>query len=155
MTIKISRFRMDMGAIPLRNVGTAGLIAAPSADQTASGFITQFTAGEGFSFGEVGYIASTGKILKGDADAIATAGAVVMALATIATDASGDFLLHGFVRNDAWSWTPGNILYLSTTSGAVTATQPSGTDDVIQILGIATHADRMYFHPQLVQIEHT
>jgi hypothetical protein len=32
---------------------------------------------------------------------------------------------------------------------------PTGADDVIQIMGVATHADRMYFNPQLVQIEHT
>jgi hypothetical protein len=32
---------------------------------------------------------------------------------------------------------------------------PTGTDDVIQILGIALAADVIYFNPQLVQVEHT
>ena len=144
---------MDMGELPLRAVGTVGLTAAPSADVTSSGIITALTAGENLVFGEVCYIASTGKALKADADAIATSSAIVMALATIAADASGNFILHGIARNDAWAWTVGGLIYLSTTAGALTQTAPSGTDDVVQILGVATHADRMYFNPQLVQVE--
>lgn len=155
MTIKISKNRMDLTALPLQNVGTVGLIAAPSVDLTGTGFITSLTAGTGLVFGDICYIASTGKAVLGDADALATAGAVAMSLATIANDASGNFLLHGFARNDAWTWTVGGLLYLSTTAGAMTQTAPSGADDVIQVLGVATHADRIYFNPQLVQVEHT
>ena len=49
----------------------------------------------------------------------------------------------------------GGLVFLSTDVGAMTQTAPSGADDVVQVLGVATHADRMYFAPQLVIVEHT
>lgn len=131
------------------------LIAAPSADVTADGLKVDLVAAENLVFGEVCYINSSGKLAKGDADAIATSSALFMALASISTDATGSFLHIGFARNDAWNWTVGGLIYLSTSPGALTQTAPSGTDDVIQILGVATHADRMVFNPNLVQVEHT
>ena len=146
---------MDLTALPLQNVGNAILIAAPSVDLTASGFVASFTAGQATVFGDVCYVASNGKATLADADALATSGAVAMSIATISNDAAGNFLMHGFARNDAWAWTVGGIIYLSTTAGGITQTAPSGADDVIQVLGVATHADRIYFNPQLVQVEHT
>lgn len=128
---------------------------APGSDTTASGVKVTLTAGENLVFGEVCYVKSDGKIWKADADAIATSSALLMALDSISADADGEFLITGFARNDAWSWTVGGLIFLSTTAGALTQTAPSGTDDVIQILGVATHADRMIFTPQLVQVEHT
>lgn len=131
------------------------ILAIPAADVTAEGLKVDLVAAENLVFGEVGYINSSGKVAKADADAIATSSALFMALGSISTDATGTFLMLGFARNDAWNWTVGGLIYLSTTAGALTQTAPSGTDDVIQILGVATHADRMCFSPQLVQVEHT
>lgn len=131
------------------------LLAIPAADVTADGLKVDLVAAENLVFGEVCYINSAGKLAKADADAIATSSAFFMALASISTDATGSFLALGFARNDAWTWTVGGLIYLSTTPGALTQTAPSGTDDVIQILGVATHADRMIFRPNLVQVEHT
>lgn len=139
----------------LTNIVEIVITAALASDTTAEGIKTTLVANENLVFGEVGYINSSGKVPKADADAIATSSSIVMALASISTDATGNFLLQGIVRNDAWNWTVGGLIYLSTTAGALTQTAPSGTDDVIQILGVATHADRMYFNPQLVQVEHT
>ena len=130
------------------------LLAIPTADTTADGLKVDLVAAENLVFGEVCYINSSGKLAKADADAIATASAFFMALASISTDATGTFLHIGFVRNDAWNWTVGGLIYLSTTAGALTQTRPSATDDVIQILGVATHADRMIFNPSLIQVEH-
>lgn len=145
--------------LKLAGKGTGGVEAyvgnASTADVTASGVKVSLTAGENLVFGDACYVKSDGKLWKGDADAIATSGVIALALATISTDAAGDFLMLGIARNDAWNWTVGGDIYLSTTAGALTQTAPSGTDDVIQILGKATHADRMYWNPQLVQVEHT
>lgn len=132
--------------------------AAPAADVTASGLIITLTAAGNVGFGDVCYIASTGKATIVDADAIASSSGIVMALGTISADAAGSFLLHGIARNDAWNWTVGGLIYITvtaTTGNTLSQTAPSGTDDVIQIVGVATHADRMFFNPQLVQIEHT
>jgi hypothetical protein len=147
------------GMTPLRVAQArnfASLTAAPTADLTASGDRTTLTAGENLVFGDLVYIKSDGKMWKTDADAAATMPAVFMALATILADAAGLFLLpRSFVRNDAWAWTVGGAIYASTTPGAMTQTQPSGTDDVIQVVGFATHADRMFFMPSPDYITHT
>lgn len=132
---------------------STSITAAPAADVTAEGIKTSLTAAESLAFGNVTYVNSSGKMAKGDADAIATSSVIAMALGSISADAAGSFLLFGFVRNDAWNWTVGGLIYLSTTAGDLTQTAPSGTDDVVQILGVATHADRMFFNPQLVQVE--
>lgn len=80
----------------------------------------------------------------------------MVADATIDENATGSFLLHGYARDDTWNWaTLGGFLYADTaTAGGMTQTAPTGTDDVIQILGVAITADIVYFNPQLVQVEH-
>jgi len=125
-------------------------------DNTANGLIIDGVAGEGLVFGDICYLKlSDGKYWKADADAIATSGALTMALATIATDATGEFLLEGVVRNDtAYNFTVQGPIFLSTTAGGLTQTAPSGTDDVVQILGYPLTADKWLLKPQLVQIEH-
>lgn len=145
----------QISQVPIPTINEVEVTAAPGSDLGSAGLKTTLTAGEDLVFGDVTYVKSDGKMGKADADAIATSSAIAFCLATIANDASGAFLLHGFVRNDGWNWTVGGLIYLSTTAGGMTQTAPSGTDDVIQILGVATHADRMYFNPQLVQVEHT
>jgi hypothetical protein len=154
MPIRISQNRMDVDGKPIRNASTIGIIATPATDLTGAGIITTLTAGANLVFGDVCYLNSSGNALLADADAIATAGAIALSLATISNGNPGNFLLHGVARDDSWNWTPGGLLYLSTTAGAMTQTAPNGTDDVIQVLGVATHADRIYFNPSLVQVEH-
>ena len=129
------------------------LTEAPS-NVSASGVKSTFTAGENLVFGEVGYIKSDGKIWKADATTIATAYVVVMTLATINAEASGSFLLLGIVRDDTWAWTVGGEIYLHTTAGEISQTAPSATDNAIIVVGIATHADRILFKPDLTIIEH-
>ncbi len=131
----------------------------PDADHQSSGIKTTLVANENQAFGDVCFINTDGEAQLADADAIATASVVVMcADASISADASGTYLLLGVARDDTWTWTVGGLVYLSTTgtsTNTLTQNAPTGTDDVIQILGVATHADRMFFNPQLVQIEHT
>jgi hypothetical protein len=113
-------------------------------------------AGESLAFGDVCYMKSDGKFWKADANAASAYPATAMAIATISTNASGTFLMSGQARLDSWNWTIGGVVYLSTTAGSMTQTQPSATDDVIQVLGIAhPNADTVYFHPSLDYITHT
>lgn len=130
---------------------------AAVADDSVSGIKITLTAGESLAFGDVGYLKlSDGKVWKADADAVATAFAMFLATAAISADASGGFLVMGVVRDDsAYNFTTQGPIYLSTTAGGITQTAPSGTDDVIQILGFPLSADKWLFSPQLVQVEHT
>lgn len=132
---------------------TINLEDQPSSDETATGIKGTFVAGENVVFGEVCYMKSDSKFWKADADAESTGPAIAMALASINADASGSFLFHGLVRDDTWNWTVGGKIYLDTAAGALTQTAPSGSGDIVQVVGVATHADRIYFNPSLVQVE--
>ena len=79
-----------------------------------------------------------------------------MAIATIDANASGLFLVEGIARNDAWNWTVGGKIFgtvTGTTTNTLSQTAPTATTDVVQVMGVATHADRMFFRPQLTQVE--
>lgn len=125
-------------------------------DTTAEGVFTVGTAGEGLVFGDFVYPKSDGKYWKADADASGAFPAAAMAAGTISANATGLFLLRGKARNDAWNWTVGGAIYLSTTAGAATQTQPAATDNAIQVLGRAfPNADTIDFNPSPDYTTHT
>lgn len=129
----------------------------PDSDTSYSGISANLTANENQAFGDVCFMNSSGKMQLADADAIATASAIGMCLGTVLANGTVAYLLLGIARNDAWNWNPGSFVYLSTTGttgNTITQTAPSGTDDVIQILGIALTADNIFFNPEITQIEH-
>lgn len=142
---------------PLRSTQVSPLLdATPDADHQAHGLKIYLTANEAQGMGDLCFINSSGYAQLVDADAIATTSGIVMALGSITVTSTGTYLLLGIVRDDSWTWTVGGLVYASltgTTGNTLTQTKPSATDDVVQIVGVATHADRMYFNPQLVQVE--
>lgn len=157
-TIKISRFRLDMGDLPIKSVSTVGINESLASDHTASGIIVSMTAGESLVFGDIVYFKVGGKCWKADAtNGSAAYPAMGMAIATISADAAGDILLNGTARDDSWaSLTVGGVLYLSKTAGTMTQSYAAyTTDDVIQVLGIATNATRIYFNPSSDYLTHT
>lgn len=97
------------------------------------------------------YLASDGHYEEADADAASTMPVTAMALET--GTGSKDVLLSGFIRDDSWSWTPGALLYASTTTGAITETAPSGSGDQVQVIGYAYSATVIRFDPSLVLVE--
>lgn len=142
--------------------GSTELTAVPATDQTASGITTQFTANEAQAFGDVVRLNSSGKAQIAKADVIANATALAMLIDDeVEADATGHYLLIGFVRDDAWNWSIGAWIYLTitgTTGNTLTQTSPFDADPivedtVVQLLGVANTADTFYFNPQLVQVE--
>lgn len=128
--------------------------AAPS-NQGYSGTTMAFTYGESLTPGAPVHIHTDGTVLKADANAAGKYPAIGIALET-ASSGSHLVLLLGIYRDDTlFAWTVGGLIYLSTTAGTLTQTQPSATDDVIQVIGIATHADRMLVKPELTWLTHT
>ena len=119
-----------------------------AADVTVSGITRTGTAGENLAFGDICYMKSDGNLWKADANAASLFPAKAMATATITATNSGTFLMVGQARNDAWNWTIGGTVYLSTTAGSMTQTAPTATDDCVQVLGVAfPNADTVYFNP--------
>lgn len=126
-----------------------------TSNATASGDIISATAGENVVFGSVCYFKSDGKFWKTDADAEATSkGMIAMAIATIAGNATGLFLKKGFARDDTWNWTVAAELWLDTaTAGGLTETKPSGSADIVRLIGYAKAADYIEFDPSKVYLE--
>jgi hypothetical protein len=52
------------------------------------------------------------------------------------------------VKSNSWAWTPGALLFASVTPGAITATAPSSTDQVIRVIGYAMTATTIFFYPE-------
>jgi hypothetical protein len=126
------------------------------ADLAASGILITLTVAQDTNPTDVCYINSSGQAAFADADSILTSSALVISTQTIASGNPCVFLIHGLLRNDAaYNWSTGSLLYISTTAGSLTATAPSGADDVIQVMGVALSADVIYFQPNLVQVVHT
>lgn len=157
-TIKISRFRLDMGELPINNVAGINLIEAPTNNQTASGIMVSMTYNDTITIGDLLYFTSTG-VKRADADGTSTYPVMGLALAT-ASSGANNVLLHG-VYKDSTKWTGGTALtvggvcYLSTSVGATTQVQPSATGNKIQVVGIATNTDRIYFNPSADYLTHT
>ncbi len=129
------------------------LTQAPGSDHTATGVIGTFTAGESVTFGQLCYMKSDSKLWKTDANDDAKMPGIAMALASISADATGLFIFFGVVRDDSWAWTVGGMIYASETPGALTQTAPSTAGAFVQPIGIATHADRMLFKPDLAMVK--
>lgn len=127
------------------------LDGTPDTDDTWNGPSTNsFNAGATIAQWEAVYLDSSSTWQLTDADAAATAGSVMIALATAAGTASNPLrvvLPGSFVRNDAWAWTVGGPIYLSTTPGALTQAAPSATDDVVRVCGWAVNADTIFWDP--------
>lgn len=157
-TIKMSQYRMDMGELPIYQLQEMRLMNPPTADNTASGLVvtaTVDTNNEGI--GAPLFMAADGHLDTADADAATSSPCVALALET--GTGSKRVLLHGVLRNDAWNWTTGpgtsSLIYVSTTVGTLTQTQPTGTDDVIQPVGWALTDDCIYFSPSMIYLTHT
>jgi hypothetical protein len=63
------------------------------------------------------------------------------------------FITLGFIRDDSWNWIPGCLLYMSATSGEITAAKPSISGEIVQVVGWAFSPNIIYFNPNMTLIE--
>jgi len=129
------------------------LNSALSADGTASGKgFTGTVDSNSQGFGAPLFCAADGNYEACDADLEGSMPCRCLALET-GTGEGKKLLLKGFIRNDAWSWTMGANIYVSTATGSLTQTLVDGTDDQAQVVGFAVTANSMYFNPNDVMVE--
>lgn len=145
------------GAVITGDFQTDGL---PDTDDTWTGKSTNsFNAAGTIAQFDCVYLTSSSTWALTDADAIGTAGNVLIMMAGATGTVSNPLRViepGSWVRNDAWNWTVGGVLYLDTaTPGGMTQTAPSGTDDAVKIVGHAVSADVIYFNPSVNWIIHT
>jgi hypothetical protein len=132
-----------------------GLIPALSSDHTSTGLIVDgITVGENVVFGELCYLKSDGKYWKTDANAIATTqGQLLIALESITGDSAGKFLKRGYIRDDSWSFTIADILFVGATAGDVSNTKLAAVGDCIRRIGYAYATNIVMFEPSQLVIE--
>lgn len=129
----------------------------PGSDHQISGIQIDLVAAEAMAFGDLVYISPIGSAALAKATVIASASAIGINSIAVAAGTTTTILLLGIARDDTWNWTAGTLLFLSatgTTGNTITTVSPTGTDQVIQVIGVATHPDRILFKPSLIQIEH-
>jgi hypothetical protein len=125
--------------------------ASLSTNEAAEGFIESGTVDvDAVGFGAALFIADDFHYETADASLASMMPVVAMSLAT--GTGTKNVLLQGFVRDDSWSWSKG-LIYMSTTTGLMSQTQPSGAGDQVQVLGFAKSATVMFFNPSLVLVE--
>src|SRR5436190_11475370 len=136
----------QMEALLVGAVTGIGLTAAHSSDDTYTGTtIVGKNAGATIAQWETVYLDSSSTWQLADANGSGPYPARGMAVAAYVNTNAATILVHGTVRNDAWSWTVGGTIYLSTTAGGLTQTAPSTSGDKVQAVGFALDADRAFF----------
>lgn len=126
---------LNLGTVATTNNSYTGIV------------ITVNVSSNSIGIGGILAINSSGQFVIADADAVETTNLLVLALES--GTGSKKVLISGQYCNTSWNWTPGSKLYLSTTDGTLTQTQPSGTDDVIIAAGVALTTNTILFNPDL------
>lgn len=144
--------------VTLQENETLVLTTSLSADGKWTGTSQIVLYGETTAFGDLVYMASDGLYYKTDADAASTSGGAPLRMCIAAGTGIrlGASLVTGNIRADAKfpTFTLGAPAYVSTTAGEVQVAQPSGTDDVIRIVGYGVTADVLFFNPSNDWAEH-
>jgi len=132
---------------------TANVQSSISGQTIAPDALTQdFTAAENLVSGDLCYIDGSGEMAKADAGAEATADTLIaMCTETITAAASGTFILFG--KFTTTGLTAGANYYVSTTAGAITATAPSSTTEIVRIIGTALSTTVLFVNPDKTYIE--
>jgi hypothetical protein len=108
-------------------------------DGDYTGVVYVATAGETLAVDNWVYRKSTdGKLYKADNDGTDTYPVVGVIVSGGVTDAEVKFVNNGYYKNDGWSYTAGQFIYMGDTAGGDTDTAPSTSQDMIQILGQMT-----------------
>lgn len=132
---------------------TGGLVTSGYIDVKGITDELTATAANTFAAGEIGIYVAAGTVTKCDADAEATTkGMLVMATEAITASTSGTFLIVGKVTG-LTGLTQGSTYYVSTTTGAITATAPSATGDFVRVVGHALSTTEFMFNPSQTWIE--
>jgi hypothetical protein len=131
--------------------GSYFAIADLIADHSWCGDVSSESVNEDAGLFGLLYLNSAGyKMAKADADATLPC----VALQLVAGTGTKKILKRGYARDDTWTWTVGQSLWVSTgTAGLITSTKPSTSGNRIQYIGEAISADVIHFNPCPVWVE--
>src|ERR1035437_5800188 len=107
-TIKISRYRMDMGELPINSVAGINLKNPLSTNGTAAGLIiTASVATNSKGIGAPLYMDESGDLIEASATTSATSPCVALALDADPGQGLQKVLVQGILRKDTWGWATG------------------------------------------------
>jgi hypothetical protein len=134
------------------------LVSALSDDGKYSGITESASAGAALAFGDLCYLAvADSKWELTDADASATSGPVKLGVCVSAANENAitSMLLWGKVRANANFPTlvVGAPVYISTDPGDIQTVAPSGTTNIVRIIGYGNTGDELFFCPSNDYIE--
>lgn len=119
-----------------------------AADDTSKGtYLSGLNNSGGVTQWDAVYLNGSSQWVLADADGSGTFPALGLVTATVSTGNATTVITYGSVRNDAWSWTPGGNVYLSTAAGGLTQTAPASSGNKVQVIGVALTADILYVRP--------
>jgi hypothetical protein len=120
-----------------------------STDGDHHGDVVYFGGTTSMTTGAIYHYKSDGTWELADADAASTSDGLLGVALGAASDTNG-VLLRGMVTLDHDPGAIGDVLYLSTTGGDCSSTAPSGTGDIVRIIGYqVSHASNgnVWFNP--------
>lgn len=130
-------------------------------DHSHQGDVVFFGATTSMTQGDLYYFNSSGNWAQADADAVATSGGVLLAIALGAASDTNGMLLRGVYTMDGaavdGSMVTGDELYVSTTVGHLTKTAPTGNLDIVRVVGYCLDGTngQIWFNPSNDFIEIT
>ena len=94
-----------------------------------------------------------GNYESADADSMTRMPVVALALDATAGNPR-QVLLMGYLKDASFSFSAaGALVYASTSLGQLTTTPPSGSGDIVQVVGVATSTTSLFFNPSLSMVE--
>ena len=125
-------------------------------DGTYEGDVVYFGGTTSMTTGALYHYKSDGTWELADADAVATCDGLLAIALGAASDTNG-MLLRGMVTVDHDTGAVGDVLFVSTTAGDITATAPSGNNDIVRVVGYCLHASngQIWFNPDGAFVEVT
>jgi len=134
---------------------TRTLKVTSDTDGDANGDVAYFGGTTSMTTGAIYHYKNDGTWELADADAVATSDGLLGVALGAASDTNG-VLLRGFVTIDHDPGAIGDVLFLSTTAGDCSATAPSGSADIVRVVGYqVSHASNgnVWFNPDNTYIE--
>lgn len=114
---------------------------------TGSGFKGQDAVGETVAKYNLLHVNSSGVWVKANAVSGTKMPCSAIACEAINSGLRGTLLFCGIINNNAWSWTPGGLIYTATIDGGLTQTTPNTSGNRVQIVGRALSATLILFNP--------
>lgn len=147
----------DLFSVPLPEDTLVILDTLLSADEHWSGTAELGTMGYGVTtVGDLMYLGGDGKweLAQADSDT-KSKGKLGICLEAVAEDATCLVLLWGKVRSAAFpAFTVGGIVYISEdTAGDMETVAPTGSGEIVRIIGYANTAEELYFCPSNTYVE--